>query len=187
MGNAYLKEITVIVDDDTRLIQDVKHDTNKFSLLYDKYVDIIYKYFLSRVQNQTIAEDLTSDLFFNVLKNIDKYKHRGQFKAWIFTIARNMFYKHLRKPSPSNFEELDNMPSPLPMPEQEVTEKQTLLRIRGAINTQPELDQELFRLRFVSGLKFSEIGIVIGKSETATKKHFYRLLEKISSVVECEK
>lgn len=187
MGSVNQVESSLVIDNEERIILLVKNDKNKFPLIYDKYVDCVYKYFLSRVQNQEIAEDLTSDLFIAVLNNLDRYKHSGHFRAWVFTIARNMFYKHLRVPCPSNIEDFDNLPSHMPLPEQEATDKQMLQKVRNFIRIQPDLDQEILRLRFVSGLKFSEISMVIGKSETATKKYFYRLLEKISSFVECEK
>ncbi len=141
-------------------------------------------YFLSRVQNQEVAEDLTSSLFLAVFANINRYKHVGRFRAWMFTIARNLFYKHLRNPYPESIEDYDDLPSQLPIPEQVVSNKELVRLVRRFIKDQSDIDQEILRLRFISELKFSEIGLVIGKSDTATKKQYYRLIDKINRFME---
>ncbi len=51
------------INSEEEIVLLVKQDIRNFPLLYDKYVDQAYKYFLSRVQNREIAEDLTSELF----------------------------------------------------------------------------------------------------------------------------
>ncbi len=171
-------------DNEEELIILVKQDKSNFPLLYDRFVDSVYKYFLSRVQNQEVAEDLTSSLFFAVLENIDRYKHSGRFRAWMFTIARNLFYKYLRTPSPVSIEDYEDLPSQMPLPEQVVSNKELVQLVRSFIRVQSDLDQEILRLRFISELRFSEIGLVIGKSETATKKQYYRLIDKIYRFME---
>lgn len=165
----------------------VKQDIRNFPLLYDKYIDQVYKYFLSRVQNREIAEDLCSELFFAVLKNFSKYKHKGYFRAWMYKIARNLFYKQSRTPSQPAIDDYDYLPSTISLPEQDAIEKENIYKVRQFILGESDLNQEILRLRFVAELKFSEISMLIGKSEQATKKQFYRLLERIKEFVESEK
>lgn len=171
-------------DNDDELILLVIQDKSNFPLLYDRFVDSVYMYFLSKVQNQEVAEDLTSSLFLAVFANINRYKHVGRFRAWMFTIARNLFYKHLRNPYPESIEDYDDLPSQLPIPEQVVSNKELVRLVRRFIKDQSDIDQEILRLRFISELKFSEIGLVIGKSDTATKKQYYRLIDKINRFME---
>ena len=171
-------------DLDEELILLVKQDKSNFPLLYDRYVDHVYKYFLSRVQDREAAEDLTSSLFLTVLENIGRYKHSGRFRAWMFKIARNLFYKYLRSPSPVNIEEYDDFASQTPSTEQVASTNELLRAVQCIFKAQSDLEQEILRLRLISELKFSEIASVTGKSETATKKQYYRLIEKINGSME---
>jgi len=175
------------INSEEEIVLLVKQDIRNFPLLYDRYVDQIYKYFLSRVQNREIAEDLTSELFFTILKNFNKYKHKGYFRAWMYKIAQNLFYRQLQTPSQPAIEDFEYVPSTESLPEQNAIEKERISKVRQFILEDSDLSQEILRLRFVAELKFSEISILIGKSESATKKHFYRLLERIKEFVENEK
>ena len=171
-------------EDNEDLIQSVLDGEEGFSVIYDLFVDRIYKYFLSRVHDTATAEDLTSTLFFSVLSNLPKYRHMGRFQAWIFTIARNIFYKHLREVKQIDFEEIESQYSDSTNLENYVSDRELLHLLSAHIKTLKDDEQELLRLRFIANLKFSDIGQVIGKSESATKKAFYRLIERIKSYLE---
>jgi len=47
-----------------------KWNFNNFSILYDKYIDKIYNFIYLKTYDKDIAEDLTSDTFFKILKKI---------------------------------------------------------------------------------------------------------------------
>jgi RNA polymerase sigma-70 factor (ECF subfamily) len=57
-----------------------------------------YKFFLNRINNAVIAEDVTQDFFIKVYLNLDKFDDsKSLFDAWLFTIARNILIDHYRK------------------------------------------------------------------------------------------
>src|SRR5687767_7449305 len=45
-------------------------DTEAFGMLYDRYVELVYRYVFFRVGSHTLAEDLTSDTFLRALRGI---------------------------------------------------------------------------------------------------------------------
>ena len=57
--------------------------------------DRAYLLFEGNILKAGTAEDLASDVFLKVMKNIDKYKHE-KLSSWIHTMARNVFLDSLR-------------------------------------------------------------------------------------------
>ena len=57
-----------------------------------------YKFFLKRVFDSVIAEDLTQDFFLKVYLNLDKFdNNKALWDAWLFVIARNILIDYYRK------------------------------------------------------------------------------------------
>ncbi len=74
-------------------------DNNKeqFSLIYDQYIEKIYRFVYLKVNSQEIAEDLSSKVF---LKGWEAYQKGQEIKnpgAFLYQIARNMVIDHYRE------------------------------------------------------------------------------------------
>lgn len=68
-----------------------KGDAAAFGALYREYVDSVYRYALGRTRDPVFAEDITSETFLRALRSLGSLSHRrSTFRAWLFTIARNM-------------------------------------------------------------------------------------------------
>ena len=76
---------------ESALVARAKKDSQAFGELYERYVDRVYSYVYSRVQNVEDAEDLTARIFYRALDRLDGYEDRGlPFGAWLFRIAHNL-------------------------------------------------------------------------------------------------
>ena len=45
----------------------------------------------------SLAEDLTSEVFVEVVRSIAAFRGRSDIKTWMFSIARHQWYQHLRR------------------------------------------------------------------------------------------
>ena len=79
-------------------------DQEALGALYDAYSDRLYRYCLTRVGDETDAEDLAEDVFLKVLGAIERFEWRpgdsGQripFGAWLFRIAAYRCTDYLRR------------------------------------------------------------------------------------------
>jgi len=72
-------------------------DAEAFGVLYDRYMDAVYRYVFYRVRNEAEAEDVTSDVFMRALRAIPKYEPRQAFLAWLYRIARNAVIDRSRR------------------------------------------------------------------------------------------
>ncbi|HSV27470.1 MAG TPA: sigma-70 family RNA polymerase sigma factor [Sedimentisphaerales bacterium] len=67
-----------------------------YERLLAAYSTRIYGYFLRLTGDASLSDDLLSDLFVKLVERLDSY-NGGSFEKWIFTIASNVFYDHLRR------------------------------------------------------------------------------------------
>src|SRR6478609_5654109 len=85
-------------DDLRRLVLRAKTgDADAFGTLYDRYLDLVYRYIYFRVGSHPLAEDLTSETFLRALRRIADFTWQGRdFGAWLVTIARNLITDHFK-------------------------------------------------------------------------------------------
>src|SRR4029453_4620298 len=62
-------------------------DTHALGRLYDTYRDREVRFATGRLGDAGRAEDVTSETFESVLRNLGSYRPGTDFEAWLFTIA----------------------------------------------------------------------------------------------------
>jgi RNA polymerase sigma factor (sigma-70 family) len=169
--------------DETALVSSAQRNPAEFAALYDRYYRHIYHYLYSRVGNAAEAEELTAQTFLSALETIPRYRHRGYFAAWLFTIARNKardFYRIRVSTTPLDEDNPDKSGDLL----SQVIETDQVEQLAGLIRKLEEDEKELLRLRYGAGLSFAEIGVCLGRKEDTVKKTVYRLLAHLQRQLE---
>ena len=171
-------------DIEAGLIIEAKRDITAFDKLYDLYVQPVYRYLLSRIGNVQGAEELTAQTFLAALEGFPGYRHRGQFAAWLFSIARNKLVDYFRReqdiPRLDETVSLSTDADPL----QHAIETERKGQLIALIAELPDDERELIRLRFVSELRFGEIASLMNRKEDTVKKTLYRLLARLKTQLE---
>ncbi|EBM0725737.1 sigma-70 family RNA polymerase sigma factor, partial [Salmonella enterica subsp. enterica serovar Senftenberg] len=132
-------------------------DSEAFGLLYERYVDVVYRYVYVRVGSQQLAEDLTSETFLRALRRMDSFSWQGRdIAAWFITIARNLITDNAKsarfRMEVSTPDMLDADPRVEAAPDNEVLERLRDERLLSAVkNLKPE-QAECVVLRFLQGL-----------------------------------
>jgi RNA polymerase sigma factor (sigma-70 family) len=154
-----------------------------FRALYDRWLQPVYRYILSRVRNVPEAEDLTSQTFLTALEAFPRYRERGRAAAWLFTIARNKILDAARRKTPSPLSEDEDGPI---YADDSIGGwgAEFLISLRMRIDSLPAEEKELIRLRYVADLSFPEMAEVVGKREEAVKKSLYRLIGRLRKDLE---
>lgn len=164
--------------DDSTLVEHARRDSDAFSALYQRYLTSLYRYLYHRVGNPHDAEELTAQVFTEVLEGLTagRYREGGCFAAWLFTIARRRTVDLYRQ-RPTEF--LADPPSPEPGLLTGIEAEEDIRRLTSLLAQLDETHQDLLRLRFSAGLSFAQIGEVEGRSEAAVKMAVYRTLEHL--------
>ncbi len=173
-------------------------DGQAFSVLYERYVDRVYSFVLFRVRDDSVAEDLTQDVFVQVLRGLDGYDWRGTLAPWLLRIARNTVIDHWRRvgrrperpisavESDEDGDDEDTRIGRVVDEEGEVAIVQAEAMLdRAAFQRASaqltDLQREVLALRFASGLSIRETAEAMNRSEGAIKNlqhHAVRALRR---------
>ncbi len=82
---------------DEQLIEWVaRGDSSCLGTLFERHNRRVYQYCRQLTRHDTQAEDLVQDIFLKILRKAGSFSGQGSFKAWMFNIARNATFDHLR-------------------------------------------------------------------------------------------
>lgn len=175
------------------LVKLAQKEPEVFSQLYEENYSKIFGYILKRTANLEVAQDITSETFFKVLKNIRKFKWKNiPFSAWLYRIASNEIANYFRKNKyqPVSFEKISE-PISLSNPqieiieaEEELARQKEFLELHQKISKLPQSYQEVIALRFFEKKKIKEITEILGKKEGTVKSLLHRGIEKLKNLME---
>jgi RNA polymerase sigma-70 factor (ECF subfamily) len=148
-----------------------------FQELYESYAPEVYRFALWLSGDTSEAEDITSETFIRAWVHNNKIRTET-LKAYLFTIARNVYLEQLRKRK-QQVHLNPEYPDPTPEPERVVASHLELLRIQRFLHTFSEIDRAAFVLRIQHDLPYAEIARVLGISLTAAKVKVHRVRKKL--------
>ena len=165
-------------DSDAVLVARARDDLEAFAPLYARYVDEIGRYCYVRLRDAEAARDATQQVFAHALAGLSGYRERGHFRAWLYTIARNVLASDARRRPLLRLEAAAETADPCATPDDQVTtwdDRQTVLAAVERLPADQRLAIEL-RLTGLSGL---EIAAVMGRSHEAVRKLQLRAIDKL--------
>ncbi|MGX6605154.1 ECF subfamily RNA polymerase sigma factor, BldN family [Micromonosporaceae bacterium Da 78-11] len=166
-------------------------ETEAFGLIYDRYVDTVFRFVYFRVGNRQLAEDLTSDTFLRALKRIGSFTWQGRdLGAWLVTIARNLVADHFKsgryrlEVTTGDVLDADREDrGPEGSPESAVVDHITNVALLTAVKQLNPEQQECIVLRFLQGFSVAETAQTMGKNEGAIKALQYRAVRALARLL----
>ena len=168
--------------EERELVERAKQDPDAFGALYDRYFPQIYRFAFSKVRDQSLAEDVTSEVFFKALKNIKRYTYEGHpFSSWLYQITVNQVADHYRGPvgKEVDLEESASMPSSEPSVLDEVVRRERSRHVWSMIDRLPQQQRTAMILKFGEDRKIDDIALIMGKSSGAVKLLLHRGVERL--------
>lgn len=148
-----------------------------FPDLYEEYAPEVYRFIFWLARDDAEAEDITSETFVRAWVNHHKIRTET-LKAYLFTIARNIFLERQRKNNRQVALE-DGLPDSAPGPAKQVESLQELRGIKQFLGTMKETDRTAFILRVQHELPYAEIARVLGLSLSSAKVKVHRVRKKL--------
>lgn len=174
--------------EDKELIADYLSGQEKaLPYLINRHLKSVYRLIFTLVQDESVAEDLTQDIFIKVWKKLKSYNPKYSFKTWLFTIARNTTTDYLRKRKDlvfSDFDDkednnvlLDTLTDEALLADEVFAQAQDLNKLREVLGKMPPLYKEVLILRYSNDLSQEEIAIILKRPiETVKSQHRRGLL-----------
>lgn len=142
-------------------------NNTSFQTLFLRHKKRIFNYINSKVSDVDVSNDILQETFIKVFKIIKKgsYNEQGKFLPWVLRISHNLVMDHFRKEKRSKIiyeKDLYNTFSSIKSSENSLKENiisdKTLSKtLSSMINTLPDSQKEIVKLRFFENLSFREI------------------------------
>jgi RNA polymerase sigma-70 factor (ECF subfamily) len=162
--------------DDAALLARLKAgDEAAFDVLYDRYRARIFT-LLRLGRNRTLAEDLLDEVWLRLISNLRRLREDTNLAAWLFTVARNLYWTARRRTAADHLAESWLWPEPQqwPSPFDLASAGELARGIERGLAELPTQYREVLLLVGVEGLTPAEAADVCGISREALRQRLSR-------------
>lgn len=146
-----------------------KKDQKAFNTLLNTYWSDVYRFQLSKIEDEDEAEDITIKTFSKAFDKIDLYNKSYNFKTWLISISKNIFLDHLRKQRTETIS-IDKKESEAykifdesPSAEDQLIIDQNLAQLLNYLKQLKPHYQEIINLRYFREMSYKEMAEVLNE------------------------
>ena len=172
---------------DSELIADyLNGDEKSFEILMNRHMKAVYNFVYRLSPKNVDVDDIVSETFYKVWKNLKKFHSGEKFTTWLFTIARNTTYDILRKKRALTFSDFDNedggnfltdtLTDTELLPPEIFEQSENKKIVENLLESIPPMYREVLLLRYVNEFTFEDIGIILKKPLHTVKSQHRRAI-----------
>jgi RNA polymerase sigma-70 factor (ECF subfamily) len=158
-------------------------------LLVSNYQERLYWHIRHIVKNHNDTDDVLQNTFVKVYKNIKKFKGDSKLYTWLYRIATNESLTFLsKKAKRQNItsgeiqeQAINNLTSDIYFEGDQIQ-----IALQKAINTLPEKQQQVFRMKYFQELTYDELSSILETSVGALKSSYHIASKKITEFIKTE-
>jgi RNA polymerase sigma-70 factor (ECF subfamily) len=158
-------------------------------LLVSNYQERLYWHIRHIVKNHDDTDDVLQNTFVKVYKNIKKFKGDSKLYTWLYRIATNESLTFLsKKAKRQNItsgeiqeQAINNLTSDIYFEGDQIQ-----IALQKAINTLPEKQQQVFRMKYFQELTYDELSGILETSVGALKSSYHIASKKITEFIKTE-
>ena len=156
---------------------------DQLGLLFERYKKILFGFFYNLNHDASLSEDLVQNTFMRILKYREGFKGEGEFKVWMFHIARNISHDHFRKNKIKDTDDIaswsDRLGDSTGNRDDVFVQNEEMLMLKMAMNKLDLEKREILTMSKLDGMKYKQIGEVLSCSEGAVKVKVFRALQSL--------
>ena len=163
-------------------------DLARLGLLYERYKKILFTFFYRMNFNEQLSKDLVQNVFIRIINYRKTFRGEGEFKVWMFHIARNVNHEYFRKNKRHHINDsLEGKHERLTGYPDDILQESLdhdLGLLQKAITRLDAEKQEIIMLSKIECMKYRDIGELIGCTENTVKIKVFRALKDLKSEFE---
>src|SRR5437899_2669058 len=160
-------------------------DRLAMQVLYARHHVRVFRFVLRLVRDESMAEDLISEVFLDVWRQAGRFEGRSAVSTWVLAIARFKALSALRR-RPD--EELDEetagaIEDPADDPEQAVAKKDKSAAIRKCLGGLSAEHREIIDLVYYHEKSVEEVAEIVGIPENTVKTRMFYARKKLAELL----
>jgi RNA polymerase sigma factor (sigma-70 family) len=171
---------------DNTLMEKVKNgDLDKLGLLFERYKRPLFGFFYGINKDPELSEDLVQNVFVRILKYRTLYRGEGEFRSWLFHIARNVSHDQYKKKKINASDSLEAWEERIGSDENRMTaydKEDDLELLAQAMDRLSKEKREILLLSKYQEKKYKEIGEQLGITEGSVKVKVFRAMQELKSI-----
>jgi len=173
------------MESDGRLVaQARKGDVDAFNRLISRWEKRLYNYLLALVRNREDSLDLCQESFLKAYRSLSTLEDGEKFPQWLFRIAHNLAFSHLRRDTPVDSGESwpeDDREGAIPQtgtslpigPARSMFTLELEFTVAKALESLSPEQQEAIVLKVYQGFQFAEIAEILSCPVSTVKSRIY--------------
>ena len=168
--------------------QIIEGDTSAFSVLVDRYKDLVFTLAIQMIKNREDAEEVSQDTFIKVYRSLSKFKGDSKFSTWIYRVTYNTCLDRLKKIKREyNVVAIDEFTEhqvkTLDNALDKMEEQEHKRKIQECLQLLPSDDSFLLTLYYFEEQSLEEISKVVGLTANNVKVKLFRSRKKLTSIL----
>lgn len=176
--------------DDNHIIQQVLDgNTGAYSVIVDRYKDLVYSVVVKIVRSREEAEETAQDTFLKAYHALPGFKKEARFSTWLFRIAYNTAISKARKKHFTTTAIDDKLIENYSTDEiredlGRLDEEEQVSVLKRALNSLEKEEQFLIHLFYRNRRSIEEIASITGFSDSNVKVKLFRIRKKLYSAMQ---
>jgi RNA polymerase sigma factor (sigma-70 family) len=175
-----------ILSDNAIMLKVKNGDLDRMGLLFERHHRQLLGFLYHMTGNREQSEDLVQNVFYRMLKYRHTFRGDGEFRAWMYHVARNAIHDEGRTLKRSiRHQELDGYTEKIAggsMADAHIQKKQELQVLHQALAELSEENREILVLSRFQEMKYHEIAGIMNISEGAVKVRVHRALQQLKNI-----
>jgi RNA polymerase sigma factor (sigma-70 family) len=167
---------------DTELMVSVRDgDLGKLGVLFERHHVGLFNFFLRLTGSRPASDDLVQEAFIRILKYRKTFRQPGEFRPWLYQLARNVAVAHFRhhRREVQGPEEAEDRAAEGPLLVSEMERQESARLLRAALLRLPFERREVLVLSRFGELRYDEIAALLGCSTGAVKLRVHRAVKQL--------
>lgn len=161
-------------------------DLDRMGLLYERHHRALYGFLFHMTGQREPSEDMVQNVFYRMLKYRHTFSGEGEFKTWMYHLARNVLKDQVKKNKRTahtydvtEWEERIDGGTPA---DKEIQKRQELKALQHAMASLNPESREVLVLSRYQELKYVEIARILDITEGAVKVRVHRAIGQLKSI-----
>ena len=170
-------------DIDEDLIKRIGNDDMEaLDIFYCDTERILYAYILALSKNHDMTIDIMQDTYIKLISASHLYKPMGKPLAWLFTIAKNLYYTKIKTVSRETNLEAIGVSGESTL--SQLTDLEDKMVLEEVMRILTEEERQIVILYAVSGMKHKEIAVLLDLKLSTTLSKYHRAIKKLRKNLE---